>query len=154
MLKKYWYLFAISMLPIVELRGGVPVGVGMGFPFWQVYLVCVLGNLLPVPFLLLFGRRLLVWLADWPCVGNFFRRVIDKADKAARGFGRYEFFGLWAFVAIPFPGTGAWTGSVAATFLRMPLSRALLAISLGVLTAGIVMGVASYGLLEAIGILL
>ncbi len=154
MLKKYWYLFAISMLPIVELRGGVPVGVGMGFPFWQVYLVCVLGNLLPVPFLLLFGRRLLVWLADWPYVGNFFRRVIDKADKAARGFGRYEFFGLWAFVAIPFPGTGAWTGSGAATFLRMPLSRALLAISLGVLTAGIVMGVASYGLLEAIGILL
>jgi uncharacterized membrane protein len=126
----------------------------MGFPFWQVYLVCVLGNLLPVPFLLLFGRRLLVWLADWPYVGNFFRRVIDKADKAARGFGRYEFFGLWAFVAIPFPGTGAWTGSVAATFLRMPLPRAMLAISLGVLTAGIVMGVASYGLLEAIGILL
>lgn len=154
MLKKYWYLSAISMLPIVELRGGVPVGVGMGFPFWQVHLVCVLGNLLPVPFLLLFGRRLLVWLADWPYVGNFFRRVIDKADKAARGFGRYEFFGLWAFVAIPFPGTGAWTGSVAATFLRMPLSRALLAISLGVLTAGIVMGIASYGLLEAIGILL
>lgn len=154
MLKKYWYLFAISMLPIVELRGGVPVGVGMGFPFWQVYLVCVLGNLLPVPFLLLFGRRLLVWLADWPYVGNFFRRVIEKADKAARGFGRYEFFGLWAFVAIPFPGTGAWTGSVAATFLRMPFPRALLAITLGVLTSGLIMGVASYGILEAIGIFL
>ena len=82
MLKKYWYLFAISMLPIVELRGGVPIGVGMGFPFWQVYLVCVLGNLLPVPFLLLFGRKLLDWLATWPYVGGFFQRVINKADKA------------------------------------------------------------------------
>ena len=154
MLKKYWYLFAISMLPIVELRGGVPIGVGMGFPFWQVDLVCVLGNLLPVPFLLLFGRRLLVWLSDWPYVGGFFRRIIHKADRAAQGFGRYEFFGLWAFVAIPFPGTGAWTGSVAATFLRMPLPRAIAAISLGVLTSGLIMGVASYGILEAVGIFL
>lgn len=154
MLKKYWYLFAISMLPIVELRGGVPIGVGMGFPFWQVYLVCVLGNLLPVPFLLLFGRRLLIWLADWPYVGGFFQRVINKADKAAQGFGKYEFFGLWAFVAIPFPGTGAWTGSVAATFLRMPFSRAIPAIALGVLTSGLIMGVASFGILEAIGIFL
>lgn len=154
MLKKYWYLFAVSMLPIVELRGGVPIGVGMGFPFWQVYIVCVLGNLLPVPFLLLFGRRLLCWLADWPYVGPFFRRIIDKADKAAHSFGQYEFFGLWGFVAIPFPGTGAWTGSVAATFLRMPFARALLAITLGVLTSGLVMGIASYGILEAIGIFL
>lgn len=154
MLKKYWYLFAISMLPIVELRGGVPIGVGMGFPFWQVYLVCVLGNLLPVPFLLLFGKRLLIWLAAWPYVGDFFQHIIDKADKAAQGFGKYEFFGLWAFVAIPFPGTGAWTGSVAATFLRMPLSRAIPAIALGVLTSGVIMGVASYGILEAIGIFL
>lgn len=154
MVKKYWYLVLISMLPIVELRGGVPVGVGMGIPFWQVYPVCVLGNLLPVPFLPLFGRRLLEWLAQWPRVGGFFRRVIERADKAAKNIGRYELVGLWAFVAVPFPGTGAWTGSVAATFLRMRFLPALCAIALGVLTSGLIMGVASYGLLEAIGIFL
>ena len=147
MLKKYWYLFAISMLPIVELRGGVPIGVGMGFPFWQVYLVCVLGNLLPVPFLLLFGRKLLDWLATWPYVGGFFQRVINKADKAAQGFGKYEFFGLWAFVAIPFPGTGAWTGSLAAALMKMDFKSAMLSVALGTLIADVIMCLLSYGLL-------
>ena len=147
MLKKYWYLFAVSMLPIVELRGGVPIGVGMGFPFWQVYLVCVLGNLLPVPFLLLFGQRLLVWLADWPYVGSFFQRIINKADKAAHSFGKYEFIGLWGFVAIPFPGTGAWTGSLAAALMKMDFKSAMLSVALGTLIADVIMCVLSYGLL-------
>lgn len=138
------------MVPVVELRGGIPIGAGMQLPFWQVYLVCVLGNLLPVPFLVLFAKTVLQKLAVVPKIGPFFARIISKADEKAEKIGSYEKWGLFAFVAIPLPGTGAWTGSLVAALLRMRLLPAFLVIASGVLVSGLIMSGISYGLFAAI----
>ena len=111
---KWFYLFCISMLPIVELRGGIPAGAAMGLSFWPVYLTCVLGNLLPVPFLILFAKKILEFLSTLPRIGGFFQKIIRRADQKAAEIGQYEKWGLFLFVAIPLPGTGAWTGSLVA----------------------------------------
>lgn len=142
---KYFYLFCISLLPIVELRGGIPAGAAMGLPFWQVYLICVLGNLLPVPFIILFAKTILQKLATLPKIGPFFDRIIRRADQKAAEIAKYEKWGLFLFVAIPLPGTGAWTGSLAAAILRMRLLTAVLCITAGVLVSGLIMGGISYG---------
>jgi len=153
LLQSRWlYVFLISMLPIVELRGGIPAGVALGLDFWQVYPVAVLGNVLPVPFLILFSKQVVSFLARHHICGDFFERLICKADEKARAFGRYELLGLFLFVALPLPGTGAWTGSLIAAVLRLRLIPATVTILCGVLTAGIIMGVLSYGLLGAIGL--
>ena len=133
------------MLPIIELRGAIPVGVGMDLPLLSTYLVCIVGNILPVPFLILFSKTLLNWLSTWPKIGPFFQRFIKKADEKARNLGKYELFGLYLFVAIPLPGTGAWTGSVIAAILRMRLIKATIAIAAGVLTSGLIMLLISHG---------
>lgn len=146
-----WKLFLISMLPVIELRGGIPVGMAMELPFWQVYLVCVLGNMVPVPFLIKFSKELVSWLAKKRVLGDFFQRLIDKADAKAKSIGRYELLGVMLFVALPWPGTGAWTGSLVAALLRLRLFSAILAVLAGVLLCGLIMGVVSFGLLEAIG---
>ena len=146
-----WKLFLISMLPVIELRGGIPVGMAMELPFWQVYLVCVLGNMVPVPFLIKFSKELVSWLAKKRVLGDFFQRLIDKADAKAKSIGRYELLGVMLFVALPWPGTGAWTGSLVAALLRLRLFSAILAVLAGVLLCGLIMGVLSFGLLEAIG---
>lgn len=146
----YFYVFFISMLPIVEIRGGMPAGIAMGMDFWQAYIVAVIGNILPVPFLILFSKQVVSFLAKKHICGDFFGRLIRKADEKARSLGKYELLGLFLFVAIPLPGTGAWTGSLVAALLRMRLVPALGVILCGVLTAGLVMGVLSYGILGAI----
>ena len=146
-----WKLFLISMLPVIELRGGIPVGMAMELPFWQVYLVCVLGNMVPVPFLIKFSKELVSWLAKKRVLGGFFQRLIDKADAKAKSIGRYELLGVMLFVALPWPGTGAWTGSLVAALLRLRLFSAILAVLAGVLLCCLIMGVVSFGLLEAIG---
>ena len=151
---KYLYVFFISMLPIVELRGGIPAGVAMGLDFWQVYPISVLGNILPVPFLILFSKQVVTFLAKKGVCGGFFQRLIDKVDEKARKLGKYELLGLFLFVAVPAPGTGAWTGSLIAAVLRLRLIPAFLVITGGVLTAGLIMGVVSFGLLGAVGIIL
>ncbi|RGB68359.1 MULTISPECIES: COG2426 family protein [Oscillospiraceae] len=144
----YLYVFLISMLPIIELRGGMIAAItALGLPFPSSYLVCVIGNLLPVPFLLLFGERVLVWCAKLPKIGGFFSRILVKADEKAHKIGKWELLGLMIFVAIPLPGSGAWTGSVIATLLRLRPLYAFFAIALGVLLAGVIMGFASFGLL-------
>ena len=145
MLKQYLWIFLISMLPIVELRGAIPVGIGMGLPVWSTYLVCIVGNILPVPFLILFSKTLLNWLSTWPKIGPFFQRFMKKADEKAQNLGKYELLGLYLFVAIPLPGTGAWTGSVIAAILRMLLVKATMAIAAGVLTSGLIMLLVSQG---------
>lgn len=150
----YFYVFFISMLPIVELRGGVPAGVALGLDFWQVYPVSVLGNMLPVPFLILFSKQVVSFLAKKHVCGDFFSKLIRKADEKGKTLGKYELLGLFIFVAIPLPGTGAWTGSLIAAVLRMRLVPALLTIFAGVLTAGVIMGILSFGILGAIGIIL
>lgn len=150
MLKKYLWVFFISMLPIIELRGAIPVGAAMGLPFLANYLVCVLGNMLPVPFLIPFSLTIINWCAKLPKIGKFFQRIIYKAYEKSKTFGTAEFWALYAFVAIPLPGTGAWTGCVIAAILRMDMKKAILAIFLGVLTSGLIMGFISFGLFDII----
>ncbi len=152
MLKKYATVFFISMLPIVELRGAIPVGATLGLDFWENYLLCVLGNVLPVPFLILFAKGILEWLSRFEKIGPFFQKIIRKADEKAKNLGKFELLGLFLFVAVPAPGTGAWTGSLIAAILRLRLRSALLAIVLGVMASGIIMGILSFGLLSFLGI--
>lgn len=140
-----FYLFCISMLPVIELRGGMPIAAASGIPFWEAYLICVIGNMLPVPFLILFSKTVLSWLARQKKIGQFFQRIIDKADAKSKSLGKYELLGLCLFVAIPAPGTGAWTGSLIAALLRMRVWQACLSILLGVMIAGFIMGGISYG---------
>lgn len=151
---KYLYLFVVSMLPIVELRGGIPIGAAMELPFWQVYIICVVGNLLPVPFLIKFSKTVLSFLAQKQVLGNFLKRIIQKANTKALTIGKYELLGLCLFVAIPLPGTGAWTGALVATILQLRLIPSFLAIGLGVLICGLIMGVLSYSLVEMLGLLI
>lgn len=145
MLKKYLTIFFISMLPIVELRGAIPTGVGLGIPFWINYAICVMGNILPVPFLILFAKTVLEWLSKVPKIGPFFAKIIRKADEKSKNLGKYELLGLFLFVAIPAPGTGAWTGSLIAAILRMRIWKAFAVITAGVMTSGVIMGIVSFG---------
>ena len=145
MLTQKLFLFFLSMVPIIELRGAIPLGMAWGLPMWQTYLICVIGNILPVPILVVFARRVLFWCATWPKVGHFFQKIIDIGNRKIGKLGSYELLGLYLFVAIPLPGTGAWTGCLIATLLQMRLRPAFCAISLGVVTSGIIMWLASSG---------
>ena len=151
-LLQYLFLFGVSMLPIVELRGAMLLAAPMDLPFWPIYFVTVLGNILPVPLLIPFSRILLGILIKIPKIGPFFDRYLKKAEEKAKSeqFSRYELLALYIFVAIPLPGTGAWTGSVIAAILGLNKWKSFAAIALGVATAGIIMGILSYGLLAPI----
>ena len=148
MLKKYLLVFLVSMVPLIELRGGVPYAVLMGLDYWLSLVICVIGNMLPVPIIYLFARKVLLWGCDKKYIGNFFTFCIEKGEKggqklkAAAGRGGL-FVALMLFVGIPLPGTGAWTGTLAASFLNMGIKSTTLAVSLGVIIAGIIMGVVS-----------
>lgn len=154
MLKKYLLIFIISMVPLVELRGAIPVGLGMGLDVLPTYLVCVVGNMLPVPVIYLFARRFLIWGCDKPLIGGICKFFIVKGEKAGRALeakaGRGMTAALLLFVGIPLPGTGAWTGTLAASILDMKFKDVLIACMGGVLLAGIIMGLASAGLLGAL----
>lgn len=141
----YLATFFISMLPIVELRGAIPLGYYMfELPIWPVVLVSVLGNLLPIPFLILFGGAVLRWLAKFPTIGKPFRWILSLGEKKVSKMHKAIFLGLFLFVAIPLPGTGAWTGSLAAITLRQDLKHAFPPIALGVLCAGAIILVLFY----------
>ncbi len=129
------------MLPIVELRGAIPVGLIDGLPLIPTYLVALLGNALPVPFLILFSQQVLRWCAKLPKIGRFFQRIIDKALEKSRSerFQKYELLALFTFVAIPLPGTGAWTGSLIAAILQINWKKALPVIFAGIAAAGVIM---------------
>lgn len=137
----------VSMVPIVELRGGIPYGVASGLPVWLAYIAAVIGNLLPVPFILVYIRRIFQWIRQHMPRLN---RVIDKLEKKAHLKGatmkKYQYLGLAIFVAIPLPGTGAWTGALAAAFLDMRLKKAFPAAALGVVVAGFLISVITYGI--------
>ena len=154
MLKKYLYIFLISMVPLIELRGAIPVSQGFQLPLLQSYIVCVIGNMLPVPVIYLFARKVLEWGADKKYIGKFFTFCIEKGHKGGAKLkekaGRGLFVALLLFVGIPLPGTGAWTGTLAASFLDMGFKKSVIAVLAGVLLAGIIMGVASAGLFTAI----
>lgn len=143
--KDILWTFFISMLPVVELRGAIPAGEALGLPIWINYIVCVLGNMLPVPVIFWFAKAVLVQLSKLKKVGPFFAKIIKRADEKALEIAAYEFWGLFIFVAIPLPGTGAWTGALIAAALRMRFKKAVLAIGLGVLTSGIIMSLITFG---------
>lgn len=144
-IKQYLWILFISMLPIVELRGALPAAAHLDLHFLPSYLVAVVGNMLPVPFLILFSKKLLGWLSKQPLVGDFFTRYLTKANEKAKSIGKYELLGLCLFVGVPLPMTGAWTGAVIAAILQLRMRPAIISIGLGVMISGVIMGVLSYG---------
>lgn len=148
MLQKYLWIFFISMVPLVELRAAIPVSQVMQMPSIPSYIVCIIGNMLPVPFIYLFARKVLEWGADKPVIGGFFSWCMEKGEKGGKKLqekaGRGLFFALFLFVGIPLPGTGAWTGTLAASLLDMDFKSTTAAVMLGVLMAGIIMMVLSF----------
>ena len=155
MIGKYLWVFLISMVPIIELRGAIPVAVGMGLPLIPSYIICIIGNMLPVPFIYFFARKVLIWGSDKPVIGKFFTFCLEKGEKGGKKLqakaGRGLFVALLLFVGIPLPGTGAWTGTLAASLLDMDFKSSGIAVLLGVLLAGIILGAASAGLFGAVG---
>ena len=154
MFAKYLLIFFVSMVPLVELRGSIVMAVGMDLDYWTSLAVCVVGNMLPVPFIYLFARKVLIWGYHKPIIGPFCRFCIVKGEKGGRALeakaGRGLVAALLLFVGIPLPGTGAWTGTLAASILDMKFKDVLIACMGGVLLAGIIMGLASAGLLGAL----
>ncbi len=144
---KHWCVFFCSMIPIIELRGAVPMGAAFGLPWWQTFLISVAGNMLPVPFILLFIGAILRWMAG--CRVKLFNRIAGwlfrKAEKNREKVEKYAFWGLALFVGVPLPGTGAWTGALVAAVIHMKFWKAFLSTLLGVLAAGVVMTLLSYG---------
>ena len=142
---KYLSVFFISMVPLLELRGAIPIAIGMGLDTMTSIIVCALGNLVPVPVIYLFARKVLLWGLDKPYIGGFCRFCHEKGEGAGRKLagGRFGRFGLMialiAFVGIPIPGTGAWTGTLGASFLNMGVKETALSVSLGVCLAAVIM---------------
>lgn len=153
---KHLCVFICSMIPIIELRGAIPLGAGLGLPFWMNYLLSIVGNLLPVPIILLCIKAVLNWMKG--CRVKFFNKIAGwlfaKAEKNRGKVEKYGFWGLFIFVAIPLPGTGAWTGSLVAAVIDMKFGKAMLSVVLGVMTAGVIMTLISYGLLGFLSFLL
>ena len=145
------------MVPLVELRLAVPFAVSMGIDYIPALILCVVGNMLPVPFIYLFARKVLVWGAHKKYIGKFFRFCLEKGEKAGekliKAAGRGGLFvALLLFVGIPLPGTGAWTGTLGASFLDMGFKSTVVSVCLGVILAGLIMAAASTGVFAAIGL--
>ena len=145
------------MVPLIELRGSMVYAAGVGIPMVSAYITAIIGNMLPVPFIFFFARKILVWGKDKPLIGSFFTFCLEKGEKGGKKLqekaGRGLFIALLLFVGIPLPGTGAWTGTLAASLLDMDFKSSVTAVMLGVLLAGIIMGLAGTGLFGAISIL-
>ena len=148
MLKQYLTIFFLSMVPLFELRGSVIVSRGLGLPIVASFIVCIIGNVIPVPIIYFFARKVLEWGADKPVIGKFFTFCLEKGkqggDKLQEKAGRGLFLALLLFVGIPLPGTGAWTGTLAASILDMDIKETMLAVFLGLILAGIIMMTLSY----------
>lgn len=156
MLKKYLIAFLISMVPLIELRGAVPYALGIGLPVMETYIVCIIGNMLPMPFIYLFARKVLEWGKDKKVIGKFFTFCLEKGHKGGEKLkekaGRGLFWALLLFVGIPLPGTGAWTGTLAASILDMDFKESVTAVFCGVVLAGVIMGLISSGIFVGLGI--
>ncbi len=156
MLKKYLICFFVSMVPLIELRGAIPISQGMNLPIIPSYFLCIIGNMLPVPFIFFFAKKVLEWGKDKPIIGGFFSWCLEKGhhggEKLQAKAGRGLFLALLLFVGIPVPGTGAWTGTLAASILDMDFKSSVIAVMLGVLLAGVIMMLGSIGVLGMFGI--
>ena len=154
MLQSYILVFLISMVPLIELRGAIPYSQVMGLPLLESYIIAIIGNMLPVPIIYLFARKVLEWGADKPVIGEFFTWCLEKGkhggEKLQAKAGKGLFVALLLFVGIPLPGTGAWTGTLAASLLDIDFKSSILAVMGGVLLAGVIMGLASVGVLGAL----
>ena len=144
----YIITFLISMIPLVELRGAVPYAISSGIPLWQALLIGVIGNMLPVPIIFFFARHILEWGKEKPLIGNFFTWCLNKGHRGGQKLEEAAgdkgiFWALLLFVGIPLPGTGAWTGTLAASILDWDFIRSVLAVMLGVILAGLIMGTLS-----------
>ena len=155
-MKKYLIVFLISMVPLIELRGAIPYAVGFGLPIVPSILVAMVGNMLPVPFIFLFARKVLGWGKDKKVIGGFCRWCLEKGEKGGRKLeakaGRGLYVALLLFVGIPLPGTGAWTGTLAASILDMDFKKSVIYILLGLLLAAGIMLLASLGVFGAISL--
>lgn len=154
MFKKYLWIFIVSMVPLIELRGAIPISQGLKLPLLESYIVCIVGNMIPVPFIYFFARKVLEWGKDKKFMGKFFTFCLEKGHKGGEKLkataGNGLFVALMLFVGIPIPGTGAWTGTLAASFLDMGFRKSVIAVLCGVLIAGVIMGAVSAGLFTAI----
>lgn len=156
---KYILVFLVSMVPLIELRGAVLIGLsqwlGEPLPLIPLYIICILGNMLPVPIIFFFARKVLIWGKDKKYIGKFFTFCYEKGEKGGKKLqekaGKGLYFALFLFVGIPLPGTGAWTGTLAASFLDMDFKKSIIAVMSGVVLAGIIMGLAAAGLFGAAG---
>ena len=150
MINKYLIVFLVSMVPLIELRGAIPYAVAFDLPLLQSYIIAIIGNMLPVPIIYLFARKVLIWGQDKKIIGKFFSWCLKKGEKGGRKLeekaGQGLYVALLLFVGIPLPGTGAWTGTLAASILDMDFKKSVIAIMLGVILAGIIMGVLSFGI--------
>ncbi len=159
MIKKFLIVFFVSMIPLIELRGAVPIGLSTAFgealPIIPLYIICILGNMIPVPLIFFFARKILVWGSDKKFIGKFFKFCLEKGEKGGKKLqektGRSVYVALFLFVGIPLPGTGAWTGTLAASLLDLDFKKSVIAIMAGVVLAGIIMGLASAGVFGALG---
>ncbi len=156
-MKKYLYIILISMLPLIELRGAMPVALGAGMDMLPALILCVVSNMLPVPIIYFFARKFLLWGAKQKYIGKFCNFFVEKGERGGQKLvaktGRGGLFlALLLFVGIPIPGTGAWTGTLAASFLDIGFKTTVVAVCLGVILAGCIMGVASLGVFSLIGL--
>lgn len=145
-MKDILFTFLVAMVPVVELRGAIPFGVVRGLNLWTAIIASMLGNLIPVPFIILFIRKIFAWMrAHMPKLDGLVIRMEKKAEKNRAAVEKYAFWGLVILVAIPLPGTGAWTGALVAAMMEMRLKRAFPAIAIGVAIAGVIVSVITYG---------
>ncbi|MCI9505137.1 MAG: small multi-drug export protein [Oscillospiraceae bacterium] len=143
---EFCFTAMVSMIPVAELRLGIPFGVARGLPVWAACLAAVLGNMLPVPFIVVYIRRIFQWMRRrLPWLNSLVDKLERKAHLKGQTVTKYKYLGLLIFVAIPLPGTGAWTGSLAAAFLDMPLRKALPSIFAGIVIAGLAISILTFG---------
>ena len=148
LLNKMIGIFLISMLPIIELRGAIPIGAAIGLPWYLNIIVSIVGNMLPVPFILMFSVKAFEFMKKHNIMVKFIEKIENRAKKRSEGLATGEFIGLMLFVAIPFPGTGAWTGALIAALLQFNRKRSFFYIGLGVVIASVIMTLASYGVIS------
>ena len=155
-MKKYIIVFLISMVPLIELRGAIPYAVGFGLPLVPSLIVALVGNMVPVPFIFLFARKVLEWGKDKKYIGGFFTWCLEKGEKGGRKLeakaGKGLYVALLLFVGIPLPGTGAWTGTLAASILNMDFKKSMLFVFIGLLLAAAIILLASLGVFGAINL--
>lgn len=155
MITKYLIVFFVSMVPLIELRGAIPIAVGMDLDKLVSFIISIVGNMLPVPIIYLFARKVLIWGKNKKYIGKFFTWCLQKGEKGGKKLeskaGRGLYWALFLFVGVPLPGTGAWTGTLAASILDLDFKKTVIAVMGGVLLAGLIMMAISFGLFSFIG---